>query len=1131
MIAGDIEIRLMAGIARLQADMDRARRVVGDATGAMGRMAGIAGAALAGIAAALSIGAFAGWIKGAIDAADAASKLSAKTGVAVKDLAGMQLAFDLGGAGGDAFAGSMSKLSKAITEGNSGLAALGIKTEGANGALVSNKEVLYQVAEAFAKMDDGARKSAMAQEIFGKSGADLIPLLNGGAEGFRQMDEMANKLGLTMSDSTAKSAEAFNDNLDLLMMGSQGVARGIAAELLPTMSSLSGAFLSSMTSGDNLKKVAEFLGNTLKVLFTIAVGIVEVFSTVGKTIGAAGAQIVAILNGDFKMAAQIGREWSKDLSSSWSDSAKTISDAWSGEGNAAVDAQAKIMKAQKDLLAEQKAREEAAKKAVQERTAAAKKSQQEYESAVKAGNDFIASMKVEGSQLGMNAAQIKEMAAARNAAKAPTAALRAQILAEAAALADATQAWALKDAAEKSAAAVDAELYVSLAKTTAGIDDEIAAMRKQIDAYGLTEVAVIDLAAAKAEAALAAGPATYAELIALDTQISKLKELRLLAVEKGNLDVAKKAAEDARDEWKTTAASIKDSLTDALMRGFESGKGFGRNLIDTIKNMFGTLVLRPIISAIVNPVAGALTGMMGMSGAANAATSGAGSAIGSSLGISSIIGSIGAGAMQTAGAILTGQIGLGTTLSAGLSAIGTGTASGMAAGFSSVIGALGPIALGIGAAVLLWKKLDTSGTYHTGGASSASAAGVTTVRAESLNFEATRVNAETEKMTAALASGIVGILDSTATAFGKTAGYTAATAFADDTSKDGAWGGLMISKLGETILNWQDTKTGSWAPKVFADGDAGKAEYLAALSASVRTALDGIGLPAWAQTMLNNVGTGASIEELGKVVESINATQRALVVMGEKLTGFAGLSEAATSELITASGGIEALAGNASTYYDKFYSEAEKTAGATKQMADALASVGLAVPATIEAYRAQVEAQMAMGEAGASNVAVLLKNAGAFAELHPTLEAVATSAQSATEALAAAEAIRKEQRGLDIELMAALGDTEGALAATRSDALAAMLSDQARLTQGQIWAAEATSAATAKVVEAAAAAMDKMKASASSLVGDVDNAFSVLQRVMKSSMDVLAARIAKEKALSDAIRSTLDSIQAPDSEA
>ena len=51
------------------------------------------------------------------------------------------------------------------------------------------------------------------------------------------------------------------------------------------------------------------------------------------------------------------------------------------------------------------------------------------------------------------------------------------------------------------------------------------------------------------------------------------------------------------------------------MRGFESGKDFARNFRDTLANMFRTLVLRPVVQAIVNPVAMAITGGLGVDSA------------------------------------------------------------------------------------------------------------------------------------------------------------------------------------------------------------------------------------------------------------------------------------------------------------------------------------------------------------------------------------------------------------------------------------------------------------------------------------------------------------------------------------
>jgi phage-related minor tail protein len=75
---------------------------------------------------------------------------------------------------------------------------------------------------------------------------------------------------------------------------------------------------------------------------------------------------------------------------------------------------------------------------------------------------------------------------------------------------------------------------------------------------------------------------------------------RELARQQARANAAKAAAQaETRaylDEWQKTADKISDTLTDALLRGFESGKGFAENLRDTVVNMFKTMVLRPVVS-------------------------------------------------------------------------------------------------------------------------------------------------------------------------------------------------------------------------------------------------------------------------------------------------------------------------------------------------------------------------------------------------------------------------------------------------------------------------------------------------------------------------------------------------------
>ena len=95
---------------------------------------------------------------------------------------------------------------------------------------------------------------------------------------------------------------------------------------------------------------------------------------------------------------------------------------------------------------------------------------------------------------------------------------------------------------------------------------------------------------------------------------------------------AKKAIADLAAEWDRTVGSISNSLTDALLRGFESGKDLAKNFADTLYNLFRTLVLRPTIQAIMAPIAGGITARL-FSGAASAAGGSLfGSAAGSFLG-------------------------------------------------------------------------------------------------------------------------------------------------------------------------------------------------------------------------------------------------------------------------------------------------------------------------------------------------------------------------------------------------------------------------------------------------------------------------------------------------------------------
>ena len=91
--------------------------------------------------------------------------------------------------------------------------ALGIDVRDASGNIRDTNAVFLDIADRFGRMQDGATKSALAMQVFGKSGAELIPLLNSGRDGLKGMAayaEHAQVLGHEAEPIYAFLAEALS---------------------------------------------------------------------------------------------------------------------------------------------------------------------------------------------------------------------------------------------------------------------------------------------------------------------------------------------------------------------------------------------------------------------------------------------------------------------------------------------------------------------------------------------------------------------------------------------------------------------------------------------------------------------------------------------------------------------------------------------------------------------------------------------------------------------------------------------------------------------------------------------------------------------------------------------------------
>ena len=133
----------------------------------------------------------------------------------------------------------------------------------------------------------------------------------------------------------------------------------------------------------------------------------------------------------------------------------------------------------------------------------AKKAAEALKEATKSAVDFIAAMQIETSEIGKGEDQLRMMAAARAAAKAPTAALRMEIMQGALALDTETKAFAASEATKKSMADATQALTDSRAAEYAAIAGEVQANNEAILTYGLSKSAIEALTLARMEDRLA----------------------------------------------------------------------------------------------------------------------------------------------------------------------------------------------------------------------------------------------------------------------------------------------------------------------------------------------------------------------------------------------------------------------------------------------------------------------------------------------------------------------------------------------------------------------------------------------------------------------------------------------------
>jgi hypothetical protein len=262
-----------------------------------------------------------GSFKGAIDAVGDLVDASSKFGIPIEQLAGLKYAAELSGASFEQLGVGAGKLAKNLTELAGGgsnpagkaLAALGISATDAAGQVKGVDEVMIAVADKFAGVADGSAKTAIAMQLFGKSGAQLIPTLNLGSAELTRMRDEARRLGLVLDDETARGLEMLGDEWQKVQKRMEGFWIQLTGQLLPALQVLVRDIQSWLDSGGGVTAWAKTVGDGIKSVIDWTYSAGAAFERLRTNLSATGANFAAFFAGRWSEIAERNRAAAEEI--------------------------------------------------------------------------------------------------------------------------------------------------------------------------------------------------------------------------------------------------------------------------------------------------------------------------------------------------------------------------------------------------------------------------------------------------------------------------------------------------------------------------------------------------------------------------------------------------------------------------------------------------------------------------------------------------------------------------------------------------------------------------------------------------------------------------------------------------
>lgn len=197
----------------------------------LGGMASKVGVALGGMLAVQGIGQA---VSAYTEFTGRISDLATQTGMSTTAVQKLDFAAKQSGGSFDQVASGIAQMANRLVEGDKSAVA-GLKTMGLSFDQVRQMapdQAFMAIADAIAQVPNPLEQSKLAMDVFGRSGAQLLPMIK---NGLSETAAEAEKLGLVLSEDAIAAGDEFGDTLDKLKLVGMSLISSVLTPLVPIL--------------------------------------------------------------------------------------------------------------------------------------------------------------------------------------------------------------------------------------------------------------------------------------------------------------------------------------------------------------------------------------------------------------------------------------------------------------------------------------------------------------------------------------------------------------------------------------------------------------------------------------------------------------------------------------------------------------------------------------------------------------------------------------------------------------------------------------------------------------------------------------------------------------------------------